>query len=132
MKVIFCTVFLTLFLVFACAAQQQTACRSAAAKDAPGLFGLKLEMSPVAARSVLGKGLKIKNKRSGEYTFFENFIEKPAPVSLAGARAIYLRFFEGSLYQIEIFYADETRDGAAAPQGLEKFINRQSAKLNLP
>ncbi|HEX8370262.1 MAG TPA: hypothetical protein VF604_17070 [Pyrinomonadaceae bacterium] len=119
-----CIFFLTLFFVLAGAAQD--ACR-AEVKDAPALFGLKLGMSPAQAQNVFGRDLKIKNKRNGEYTFFQNFIEKPAPNSLNGIRALYLRFFDGSLYQIEIFYEDSN---PASP--LENFINAQSAKLNLP
>lgn len=128
MKLIFS--FLLLSAVFAVPAAAQNICSGAPA-DAPALSNLKLGMSPAEVQRVLGKDLKIKNKRSSEYTFFQNFIEKPAPVSLAGVRAIYLRFFSGSLYQIEIFYEGETRRAAAA-ETLENFINQQSAKLNLP
>ena len=124
MKLIF-----SIFLVFAvfgvnCAAQ--SGC-FAELSVAPVLFNLKLGISPAEAQSVVGKDLKIKNKRKGEYTFFQNFIENRAPVSLANVRAFYLRFYDGALYQIEIFYEGETSAGT-----LEDFINRQSAKLNLP
>ncbi len=61
-------------------------------------------MSPDEARSVFGKDLKIKIRKNGERTFFQNFIKKPAPNSLRGVRALYLRFFDRRLYQIEIFY----------------------------
>jgi hypothetical protein len=114
--------------VFGASCAAQSACRAETLAAAPVLLNLRLGMKPAEARSVFGKDLKIKNKRSGEYTFFENFIEKPAPGSLTGVRALYLRFFEGSLYQIEIFYEDET-GGARTP---ESFINLQAAKLNLP
>lgn len=123
MKVIY-ILLLTLFFAFACAAQD--ACQLEI-ENAPVLSGLKLGMSPADARNVFGKDLKIKNKRSGEYTFFQNFIEKNAPNSLTNVRALYLRFFEGALYQIEIFYEEES-----GVQTLEEFINQQSAKLNLP
>jgi len=112
--------------VFGASCAAQSVCRAELA-DAPALFNLKLGISPAAAQGVLGKDLKIKNKRSGEYTFFQNFIERKAPVSLAGARALYLRFYDGALYQIEIFYEDET-----IAQTPESFINRQPAKFNLP
>lgn len=124
MKLIFS--FLFLLTVFVAAGAAQNTC-DATLPNAPALLNLKLGMSPAEARGIVGKNLKLKNKRSGEYTFFQNFIEKKAPDALASVRAIYLRFFEGALYQIEIFYEekDETRT-------LEDFINRQSAKLNLP
>ncbi len=95
--------------------------------NASGLFGLNLKMSPAQAKSILGKNLKIKNKRKGEYIFFQNYIEKPAPNSLVGVRAIYLRFFDGGLYQIEVFY--ENRNDW---QTLADFVNSQSAKFDLP
>jgi hypothetical protein len=91
------------------------------------LFGLSLKMSPAQAKSVLGKNLKIKNKSKGEYIFFQNYIENPAPDSLTGVRAIYLRFFDGGLYQIEVFYEKQNNW-----QTLADFINSQSAKLGLP
>jgi hypothetical protein len=116
--------FLTLFFVFTSAAQETC---QLGLQNAPALHNLKLGASPAEARSVFGKDLKIKNKRSGEYTFFQNFIEKPATNSLAGIRALYLRFFDGSLYQIEIFYEDST-----LPATLENFVNLQSTRLNLP
>lgn len=96
-------------------------------KDAPALLNLKLGTTTVEARGLFGKTLKIKNKRSGEYTFFQNYIEKAPPALLPNVRALYLRFFDGRLYQIEIFYADE--DAALT---LEDFVNRKSSELNLP
>lgn len=124
MKLIFS--FLLSLAIFGAECAAQNTC-DASLQNAPALFGLKLGMSPVAAQSVFGKDLKIKNKRSGEYTFFENFIERKAPASLSNIRAVYFRFFDNSLYQIEIFYENEN-----AAQTLEDFINLQSAKLNLP
>jgi hypothetical protein len=118
--------FLLLLTIFGSPVAAQNTC-GAETPPAPVLLNLKLGTSPAAARGVFGKDLKIKNKRKGEYTFFQNFIEKKAPNSLAGVRALYLRFFDGSLYQIEIFYENDA--GAAT---LENFINRQAAKLNLP
>jgi hypothetical protein len=95
--------------------------------NSPALQGLKLRMSPQQAQSILGKGVKIKLKNSGERIFFENFIEKDAPASLSGVRAIYLRFLDGKLYQIEIFYEEKNRR-----QTLADFIAEMSAKTNLP
>lgn len=95
--------------------------------NAPVLLNLKLGISPAQARSIFAKDLKIKNKRKGEYTFFQNFIEKPPPNSLAGVRALYLRFFDGSLYQIEIFYEEKSQ-----LQTLEAFTAMLSSKWNFP
>jgi hypothetical protein len=117
---------LLLLMLFAAPVVAQNTCGAETA-SAPVLLNLRLGMTPAGARSVFGKDLKIKNKRSGEYTFFQNFIERRAPDSLARARAIYLRFFDGSLYQIEIFY-----ENSISPATLEDFINLQSAKLNVP
>jgi hypothetical protein len=84
-------------------------------------------MSPEQTASVFGRDLKIKVKKKGQRTFFQNFIEKPAPNSLSGVRAIYLRFFDGRLYQIEIFY-----ENRSDWQTLENFIGEFSANKNLP
>ncbi len=96
-------------------------------QNAPTLLGLRLEMLPEQARSVFGKDLKVKVKKKGQRTFFQNYIKKPAPSSLSGVRAIYLRFFDGRLYQIEIFY--ENRGDWLA---LENFTNAFSTGTNLP
>lgn len=117
---------LFLFTIFAVAVAAQNTCQMKL-ENAPTLFNLKLGMSPAEARAVVGKSLKIKNKRSGEYTFFQNFINHRAPVSLIDTRAVYLRFYDGALYQIEIFYEEKPESTT-----LEDFLKRQSAKLNLP
>lgn len=91
------------------------------------LLGLRLGMSPEQARGVFGRDLKVKVKKKGQRTFFQNFIKKPAPDSLSGVRAIYLRFFDGRLYQIEIFYENH-----ADAQTLENFTGNFSARTNLP
>lgn len=111
---------LLMLLTMPCAAQRDCTLEL---KDAPPLLGLRLEMSPEQVQSVVGKELKIKVKKDGLRIFFQNFIKKPAPDSLRGVRAIYLRFFNRKLYQIEIFYEekDEWRT-------LEGFVN----SLNLP
>lgn len=96
-------------------------------KDAPALFNLKLGMSPEQAQSAIGRALKIKIKKDGERTFFQNFIKKDAPPSIRGIRAVYLRFFDRQLYQIEFFYT-----GEIPRRTTEDFINSQPAKFNLP
>ncbi len=82
-------------------------------------------MSPPEARAVFGGKLKIKVKKEG--TFFQNYIEQNPPPFLAGVRALYLRFFDGKLYQIEIFYQTQN-----PKQTLAEFTERLSAQLNLP
>lgn len=74
-------------------------------KDAPSFFNLKLGMTDEQVRDQLGKELKFKpKKKNQERTFFQNFITKPPPAILPGVRAIYLRFLNRKIYQIEIFY----------------------------
>jgi len=85
----------------ACAAQENC---EIASKTAPLLLNLQIGMSPEQARDVFGRDLKIKFRKNGERTFFQNYIKNPAPASLRGVRALYLRFFDRRLYQIEIFY----------------------------
>ncbi len=93
--------------------------------DAPILLGLRLGMSPKEAKNVFGGKLKIKVKKEG--TFFQNYIDKKSPSFLPNVRALYLRFFEAKLYQIEIFYKPQTEK-----QTLAGFINRLDTRLNLP
>jgi hypothetical protein len=118
-----------LFLIFllwatTIAAQERCELKS---KTASLLLNLKLEMSPEQAQSVFGKSLKIKIKKKGERTFFQNYIKKPAPNSLRGVRALYLRFFDRRLYQIEVFY--EPRPDLKT---LENIADALSSQLNFP
>lgn len=94
-------------------------------KTAPLLLNLQLEMSPEQARSIFGKDLKIKIKKNGERTFFQNFIKNPAPNSLNKVRALYLRFFDRKLYQFEIFY-----EPRADLKTLDETVNALSSQLN--
>jgi hypothetical protein len=96
-------------------------------KTAPLLLNLRVGMSPDEARNVFGKDLKIKIKKSGERTFFQNYIKKTAPDSLRGVRALYLRFFDRRLYQIEIFYEPRQDLGT-----LKAITDALSAQLNFP
>ncbi len=109
-------------LVIPCAAQETCGLRLT---DSPTFFGLRLEMTPAQVKSVFGKSLKLKVKREG--TFFQNFIKKPPPAFLPNVRALYLRFFDRKLYQIEVFYESKIEK-----QTLEEFVNDLSANLNLP
>lgn len=76
--------------------------------NAPKLSGLNLGMSPLEVQNVFGRDLKIKIKNTGVRIFFQNYIDRPAPGALQGVRALYLRFLDGRLYQIEVFYEDRT------------------------
>jgi hypothetical protein len=91
------------------------------------LIGLRLNMSPEQVQGVFGKDLKITVKKDDEKIIFQNYIEKPAPASLAGVRALYLRFFNRKLYQAEIFYED-----APGIKTLADFTARLSGNWNLP
>jgi len=115
---------LVLFLAVSSAAQETCALN---VENAPALFGLKLAQSPEEVQAVFGRALKIKIKKKGEKIFFQNFIKKPAPSVLAGVRALYLRFLDRRLYQIEIFYEDRPQI-----ETLEDFEANLSETLNLP
>lgn len=93
--------------------------------EAPTLKNLKLGMSPVEARNVLG--IKVKADKEGQSTYFQNYIKKKAKGKLAGIRAIFLRFYDAQLYQIELFYEEPY-----AWQNLESLLDYYSAKNNFP
>ncbi|MGI8786680.1 MAG: hypothetical protein ACR2HG_02815 [Pyrinomonadaceae bacterium] len=119
--------FLLSFLIFstvAGAAQETCVLES---KTAPVLLGLQIGISPEQTQTIFGRDLKIKIKKKGESTFFQNFIKKPAPNSLSGVRALYLRFFDRRLYQIEIFY-----EPRLDLKTLEEITNTLSAQLDFP
>lgn len=96
---------LPLIFLLPCSAQETC---QVELKDAPPFFNLRLGMTAAEAQNAVGKKLKVKVKKKGERTFFQNFIKKPPPNTLNGVRALYLRFFNGTLYQIEIFYEEKT------------------------
>jgi hypothetical protein len=123
MKSIFLLLFLLFFVIPSTA--QETCNLQVNAATAP--FGLKLEMSPEQVQSIFGKDLKIKIKKKGWRVFVQNFVKEPAPSALSGVRALYLRFFDRKLYQIEIFYENQNKW-----QTVEDFTADLSAKLNLP
>ncbi len=110
-------------------AQRETKICALTLRDAPAFFGLRLQMSPAEVKTVFGKSLKLKIKREG--TFFQNFIDKKPPAFLPGVRALYLRFFDGKLYQIEIFYDRANRETAQINSPTD-LVNRLSANFNLP
>lgn len=98
-------VLLALFSAYSAPARSSCDLKSIAA---PLLLNLQTGISPEQAQAILGRAVKIKIKKTGERTFFQNFIKKPAPASLRGVRALYLRFFDRALYQIEIFYEPQS------------------------
>lgn len=113
-----------MFSTFVATAQQPC---DLTAKSAPLLLNLQIGMSPENSQAVFGRELKIKIKKKGERTFFQNYIKNPAPASLQGVRALYLRFFDRTLYQIEIFY-----EPRADLKTLDEITNALSSQLNLP
>lgn len=118
------TIFLIIILLVSSASAQTENCNLAIA-DAPTLLGLRLGMSPNEAKNAFGGKLKIKVKKKG--TFFQNYIDKKSPPFLPDVRALYLRFFEAKLYQIEIFYKPQLKN-----QTLAEFTERLDTRLNLP
>ena len=127
MKNVFAKSLFAILILPVCAAfgTAQTTC-DLASKTAPLLLALPIGASPERAQAIFGKDLKIKIKKRGERTFFQNYIKKPAPDSLRGVRALYLRFFDRRLYQIEIFY--EPRVDVPT---LAKIVETLSSQLGL-
>ena len=124
MKFIFSTICLILLFTVFIAAQENCVLSP---ENAPSLFNLKLGNTPEQAKNILNGKFKIKNKRKGEYTFFQNFIKDEPPAVINGIRAFYLRFYDGRLYQIEFFYDEQNR-----LKTLEDFVDFQTSNLNLP
>jgi len=98
---------LSILLVSSVASAQEE-CKLTLA-EAPTLLNLRLGMTASEVNAVIGKSVKVKVKSTGERSFFKNYIKKPAKGPLTGIRAIYLRFYNGSLYQIELFYQEDYR-----------------------
>lgn len=117
-------VFLILLICAGTTAAQTENCQMTLS-DAPALRGFRLGMSPAEARAVSGNKLKIKIKRKG--SFFGYFIKERPPEFLSDVRALYLRFFNSKLFQIEIFY-----EPTAAARTLDEFIAQTSSQTNLP
>jgi hypothetical protein len=119
--------FLLISLFALLAAAQDSPEEKCVLADAPRLHGLSLGMSPAEVQGVFGTDLKIKVKTNGDRGFFQNYIGKQAPASLSGIRALYLRFLDGRLYQIEIFYEER----ADVPT-LEAFAANLSSQMQFP
>ena len=121
MKLI-CFISLTLLFVLPSAAQE--VCQNGV-ENAPAPLGLQLRMSPEQAQARFGKALKISFKTRDEKVIFQNYIDKRAGGALAGVRALYLRFFDRRLYQIEVFYEEIPN-----VKTLENFTELLSANQN--
>jgi hypothetical protein len=124
MKSILTVLFLLTLFARCAAAQDASACESL---KMPQLLGLSLGATTEQTQSVLGREVKLKIKKKGQRTFFQNFINDRPPAFLSGVRALYLRFFDGRLYQIEIFY-DESHEAKTAAD----FTAILSAQMNFP
>jgi hypothetical protein len=121
----FAEILLVLSIVV-CAAKAQQPCKISIA-DSPSISGLKLGMPIAELTSVIGPGIKFKPTKTGEGVFFQNFIEQTPPPKLTGTRTMYVRYFNGKVYQIEIFFEDKDQ-----PSKLEEFTTRLSTYYELP
>lgn len=90
------------------------------------LLNLRLGMTAHQVRDRFDGKLGIKTSKKGDYRFFQNYIKKDPPNNLSGVRAIYLRFFDSELYQVEIFYRENKY-----PQDILDFSVIVSDQLNL-
>jgi hypothetical protein len=111
-------------LIFALTINAQEKCELNLSQS-PTLQKLKLGMTPSEASNVLG--IKVKVKPEGQRSFFRNYIKKKAKGNLTGIRALFVRFYDGKIYQIEIFYEKDYRW-----QTLESMIDDYSASNNFP
>lgn len=116
-------IFLLLAIAFAAPIAARGQC-PATLNEAPALLNLRLGMTSPEATAALGRALKINVKREG--SFFQNFIKTPAPAPLSGVRALYLRFYDRRIFQIEIFY-----ENRGARPTLDRFADDLAARLNL-
>ncbi len=92
-------------------------------EQSPTLQNLKLGISPIKASNILG--IKVKVKPEGQRSFFKNYIKKKAKGNLVGIRALFIRFYDNKIYQIEIFYEKDYRW-----QDLETFLSDYSTNNN--
>jgi hypothetical protein len=95
--------------------------------DAPEISGIKLAMPITDLANVVGPKIKFKPAKNGTGSFFQNFVEQAPPPKLTGTRAMYVRYFNGRVYQIEIFFEDKDK-----PSKLKEFTDRLSTYYELP
>lgn len=125
MKFFYPKIVLIFLLLFSSSAYAQENCVSIQ-QTSEVLLNLKLGMTVDEVNQKFGS-LKIRIKNDNDYRFFQNYIDKKPPRELSGVRAIYLRFFEKKLYQIEIFYEENKY-----PSEIKSFTETISNQLNLP
>lgn len=125
MKLFYPKIALIFLLAFSFSAYAQENCPSIQ-QTSEVLLNLKLGMTVDEVNQRFGS-FKIKIKKDGDYRFFQNYIDRKPPQNLTGVRAIYLRFFEKKLYQIEIFYEENKY-----PSEIKNFTEIISNQLNLP
>ena len=118
-------IILTLSILFV---SSSTLAQECTLTEPPPLLNLRLGMTVSEVNAVTGKDLKVKVKPDGERSFFKNWIKKEAKGTLTGMRAIYLRFYDGRLYQIELFYREDHRwqdiDALLADYSVESGFSR--------
>lgn len=95
--------------------------------QAPAVLGLKLGMPGSELPAVFAPAIKIKPSKKSEGSLFLSFAERPATGDFKGVRALYVRYFKGRVYQIEIFYENDSQTTK-----LEDLIDRLSNELGLP
>ncbi len=121
MKVYLLTI---LILLAAVQISAQAKCELALS-EAPKLQNLMLGMTEIETRRALRLGVKA--KETGQSTFFKNYIKSREKRNLTGVRALYLRFYNGRLYQIEFFYEQDYRW-----RNLEDLLDDYSARNDFP
>ena len=95
--------------------------------EAPALVGFRLGMSIEQTQTALGSRFKIPKKKTGEGSLFQNFSGEQPPANLSGVHALFLRFFDFKLFQIEIFYEE-----SAKPNKLVEFTEALSTDFAMP
>lgn len=113
-------------IVFATLVNSQTPC-SKIISESPSILGLRLGMPIGELSNVIGPTIKFKAAKNGEGSFFQNFVEQQPPQNLAGTRALYVRYFSGKVYQIEVFFEDKDQSNK-----VEDFTKQLSADYELP
>ena len=118
--IVFC-----LLTIFVCAARARENCVWTN-QTADVSLNLRLGMTTAEVRALLDGDLSVKLRPKGDYRFFQNYIKNDPPPRLRGVRALYLRFFEQRLYQIEVFYEEEVSPS------LESFAGIVARQFNFP
>ncbi len=118
--IVFC-----LLTIFVCAARARENCVWTN-RTADVSLNLRLGMTTAEVRALVGRDLSVKLRPRGDYRFFQNYINNDPPPRFRGVRALYLRFFEQRLYQIEVFYEENFSPS------LEDFAGIVARQFNFP